>query len=155
MSRKLSDLHPEVHWRAKAVINLAWEIAIPVLITGTLRTFEEQATLYEQGRTKPGNIVTWAKAGESFHNYGIAFDFVPLKDGKPDWKDLEAFRRVGEIGEDLELQWGGRWPKKDRPHLQVSFGFTVHELMVLHSLGGLPRVWQEIDEKIKKPVKTT
>lgn len=37
-----------------------------------LRTFEEQEAIYAQGRTKPGKIVTNARGGQSYHNFGLA-----------------------------------------------------------------------------------
>jgi peptidoglycan L-alanyl-D-glutamate endopeptidase CwlK len=46
----------------------------------TLRTIAEQNELYAQGRTKAGKIVTNAKGGQSYHNYGLAFDIVLLVD---------------------------------------------------------------------------
>lgn len=47
-----------------------------------LRSLEEQAKLYDQGRTTPGPIVTKAKPGTSMHNYGYAVDVYPIIDGK-------------------------------------------------------------------------
>ena len=46
----------------------------------TLRTFAEQDVLYAQGRSKPGKVVTNAKGGQSYHNYGLAIDIVLLID---------------------------------------------------------------------------
>ena len=46
--------------------------------THTLRTFAEQDALYAQGRTKAGSIVTKARGGQSYHNYGLAIDIVLL-----------------------------------------------------------------------------
>ena len=40
----------------------------------TYRSFDEQNHLYAQGRTKPGKIVTYAKGGQSYHNFGLAFE---------------------------------------------------------------------------------
>ena len=48
--------------------------------TFTLRTFAEQDALFAQGRSKPGKIVTNAKGGMSYHNYGLAIDIVLLVD---------------------------------------------------------------------------
>ena len=45
------------------------------IICGT-RTYREQAELYAQGRTKPGSKVTNAQPGYSWHNFGMAWDFV-------------------------------------------------------------------------------
>jgi peptidoglycan LD-endopeptidase CwlK len=84
-SRKLEDLHPLVVERARQFVELAQADGIEILVTSTLRTFEEQAELFAIGRTKPGKKVTNAKAGESWHNFGLAFDVVPLVNGKAVW----------------------------------------------------------------------
>ena len=71
---------------------------------------EEQAMLYAQGRSRPGKIVTQAKPGQSYHNYGLAFDWVPLKQsGKnadlwiADWDNETAFRLGEHVGVSFEL----------------------------------------------------
>jgi len=69
---------------------------------------EEQAMLYAQGRSRPGKILTQAKPGQSYHNYGLAFDWVPLKTGKGDlldtnWDDETAFRLGEHVGLTFEL----------------------------------------------------
>lgn len=53
-----------------------------VRIVQGFRSFPEQQALYNQGRTTPGPRVTAAKAGQSYHNYGLAVDFCLLIDGK-------------------------------------------------------------------------
>jgi hypothetical protein len=36
--------------------------------------------------------------------------------------------RCGEIGEELGLEWGGRWKSpKDKPHLHLKTGVTLAE----------------------------
>lgn len=127
-SRNIADLDPVVRRKAEQWL-IQVEAAYPgkeveALITNTLRTLKEQAALYAQGRTAPGKIVTWAQPGSSAHNYGLAFDFVPLVRGKPLWnpkttEEKRIWARMGEIGESLGLEWGGRWAKSpDMPHLQ-------------------------------------
>lgn len=81
----------------------------PLIYCG-LRTFEEQTALYAQGRTKPGRIVTKAKPGESYHNYGLAFDWVPVKPTpkdknlySADWEDETAFKVGEQCGHTFEL----------------------------------------------------
>ena len=49
---------------------------LPFYLYMGLRTFEDQDKLYAQGRTKPGQIVTNARGGDSLHNYGLAADYV-------------------------------------------------------------------------------
>lgn len=54
-----------------------------ILITQGMRTIAQQNELYAQGRTKKGDIVTNARGGDSFHNYGLAIDFaLLLPDGR-------------------------------------------------------------------------
>ena len=116
----------------------------------TLRTFAEQDGLYAQGRTKPGSIVTNAKGGQSYHNYGLAIDIVLLidkdkngsfesaswdvksdfdKDGKADWIEaVQIFKRYGyEAGID--------WKFIDAPHFQKTLGKSIYELKALHTAG--------------------
>lgn len=116
----------------------------------TLRTFAEQDVLFAQGRTKPGNKVTNAKGGQSYHNYGLAIDIVLLvdkdkngtfetavwdvktdfdKDGKTDWMEVvQIFKRYGyEAGID--------WKFIDPPHFQKTFGKSIYELRALHTAG--------------------
>lgn len=128
-SRALSDLHPYVSKLCQQFIDNCQAQGMKVLITSTLRDNESQSALYAQGRTISGNIVTNAKAGQSIHNYGLAFDFVPLVNNKPDWNNLTLFKQCAEIGKLLGLEWGGDWISfKDFPHLQYTEGLTLHDL---------------------------
>lgn len=109
----------------------------------TVATFAEQDELYAQGRTKPGKIVTNAKGGNSYHNYGLAFDIVLLKDtnrdgsfdtaswetsvdfdgdGKSDWMEIVT------IAKQYGWEWGGDWKFTDMPHFQKTFGLSVKDL---------------------------
>jgi peptidoglycan L-alanyl-D-glutamate endopeptidase CwlK len=94
----------------------------PLIYCGR-RTMEEQAALYAKGRTISGKIVTKAKPGESYHNYGLAFDWVPLKQsGKnadlwfADWDNETAFRLGEHVGISFRLA-GISW---ETGHLQSS-----------------------------------
>lgn len=126
---KLELLKPKVRELAERLINECKNLGYQSTITQTLRTIEEQDALYAQGRTKPGNIVTYAKGGESFHNFGVAFDFCPIVNGKLDWNNLELFKKIGSIGKSLGLEWGGDWPtpKTDLPHFECKCGFTLKD----------------------------
>lgn len=46
------------------------------MVTEGYRSGARQDQLYAQGRTRPGEIVTNAKAGQSAHNYGLAVDIT-------------------------------------------------------------------------------
>lgn len=57
------------------------------VVTDGRRTLAEQASLYAQGRSTPGKIVTCARPGFSPHNYGLGVDLAPMTtNGKQiDW----------------------------------------------------------------------
>jgi peptidoglycan L-alanyl-D-glutamate endopeptidase CwlK len=125
-SRKIEDLHPKVAEMCRQFIAKCDEQGIDILITSTYRDVESQNELYAQGRTKPGKIVTKAKGGQSFHNWRVAFDFVPLHYGKPAWNDTALFTRCGEIGESVGLEWAGRWVRfKELAHFQYTGGLRL------------------------------
>lgn len=127
-SRKLEDLHPTVEKMAREFIKKCKEAGIEVLITSTLRDFASQDALYAQGRTKPGAKVTNAKAGQSFHNYGVALDFVVMKGGVCQWNDTKGFKKCGEIAESLSFEWAGRWSSfPEQAHIQYTAGLKLKD----------------------------
>jgi peptidoglycan L-alanyl-D-glutamate endopeptidase CwlK len=106
----------------------------------TLRTFAEQGELYAQGRTKAGKIVTNAKGGMSYHNYGLALDIVLIIDGKvASWDEKKDFDKDGKsdwkevvtIFKEHGWEWGGDWGFRDAPHFQKTFGYSVRQLLGL------------------------
>jgi len=150
---RVALLHPAVRAEVKQLIEQAesgFPPSMAVRIVQGLRTIAEQDTLYAQGRTKPGNIVTKAKGGSSYHNYGLAIDFAILtdKDGNGSFEDLSwdikrdndkdgiaDWLEVVKIFEAAGWTWGGKWATlKDYPHLQKTFGYT----------------WQQLFEKVKR-----
>src|SRR3990167_6683109 len=114
-SRNVDDLAFPAKVRALKFLSEAKLAGIDLLVTCTHRDGEAQHALYTQGRTRPGRIVTNADAGDSYHQYDVALDVVPLRHGKPVWgtrgngiddnpsddatDDLELWQRVGAIGE--------------------------------------------------------
>lgn len=90
------------------------------IISGT-RTYEEQDELFAQGRTKPGDIVTHAKGGQSNHNFGIAWDIGIFNQGTYLTKDREYIALAHAVLPDMNnLEWGGNWHSfKDFPHYQL------------------------------------
>lgn len=129
MSRKLEDLIPVVGSRALWLQNRAAVSGHPLLITQTLRTYAEQDALYAQGRTAPGARVTNARGGESWHNFGRAFDVAFVVGGAVTWDG--PWEMIGAMGEACGLEWGGRWAHPDRPHFQLTEGLTLAEARIL------------------------
>ena len=129
-SRSLDDLIPPAKARVQSFLEAAKAAGIDLLVTSTYRDNESQDALYAQGRTKPGKIVTNAKAGQSWHNYKCAVDVVPIVAGKPRWdvKD-EVWQQVGKLGKAAGLEWAGDWKRfKEYPHFQYTGGLNLAQL---------------------------
>ncbi|ARU30882.1 hypothetical protein CAP31_03780 [Sulfuriferula sp. AH1] len=140
-SRKLDDLQLPVKIKALNLIHECKLAGIDLLITCTYRDFEAQNALYAQGRTVPGRIVTNARGGQSFHNFHMAFDVVPLRAGKPVWGTTGAdgllWQKVGALGEAQGLEWAGRWKRfRELPHFQLTGGLTLAEVNAGKKLEG-------------------
>lgn len=152
---RVSKLHPIIRLEVQKLIETAEE-RLPgaaIRIVQGLRTFAEQNALYAQGRTTPGNRVTNSKAGQSYHNYGLAIDFALLydKDGNGSyetlsWDTLKDFDKDGEsdwmevveIFEAAGWTWGGRFSSiKDNPHFEKTFGHNWRDLLAQFNNGHL------------------
>lgn len=148
--QRLATLHPIVATRGRTLVDLASHAGFGVLITQGLRTWQEQDKLYAKGRTIPpigkANIVTNARGGQSWHNFGLAFDVVLLDAiGKADW-DMShpGWKRVAELGKSVGLEWGGDWKGfKDIPHYQYTGGLSLVECRALIA-NGLAAVWARV-----------
>ena len=132
-SNFISDLHPALQRGAKEIMTRLNEKGIFSKITSTLRDNESQSQLYEQGRTTPGNIVTNAKAGESFHNYGLAFDIAPYDPVTKniDWSALNpSWKIIGTLWETMGGTWGGNFSLADLGHMEYSGQLTISKLKI-------------------------
>lgn len=125
----ISTLLPKAQIAARKAIIAAKGLGggLTVQILSGTRTYAEQTAIYAQGRTKPGSVVTNAKAGQSNHNFGIAFDIGIFKGktyytGKNDAENkayLDASKLIKPVG----LLWGGDWrSSKDYPHYELPVG---------------------------------
>jgi len=137
-SRNLADLNPHMHLLAERLLTRADRAGIPLTVICTFRSMEEQAELYAQGRTKPGAIVTNARPGYSYHNFGLAIDVVPTRLlMMKNWGDTPEYapeadalwHQLGSLGVDIGLTWGGDFTTlKDRPHFEWSDGLSLAQL---------------------------
>lgn len=125
-SRSLDELHPRVRSMCEKFLTACQSAGIDILITSTYRDSECQDALYAQGRTAPGHVVTNAKGGQSYHNWRVAFDFVPLVNGKAQWNSEPLFEKCGAIAESVGLEWAGRWTTfKELAHCQFTGGLKL------------------------------
>ena len=127
--KNLATLEPVTAHIVRELVRRLQAEGLNFKVTSGTRTWAEQTRLYAQGRTAAGNKVTNAKAGQSWHNFGVAADLTAFdKSGKrPKWDGAE-YDRMGAIAQELGLEWGGAWRKfKDRPHVQRPLGLTLAE----------------------------
>ena len=165
MGRRLDALTPETERAARRFLALADQASLDVLIYCTYRSPEEQAYLFRSGRAlevierkaeelertykrrdlaavlreatpNPGHhIKTYAGPGQSYHQYGRAFDFVPMGQGKPIWgtmlrEDRLAWDACGELVREAGLDWAAKWRTwQEYPHAQLP-GPRWQELIV-------------------------
>jgi peptidoglycan L-alanyl-D-glutamate endopeptidase CwlK len=125
-SDKLIDkLHPAIRDKARAFINEAERQGLKLKVTSTLRDYDEQNKLYAQGRTTKGQVVTNARGGYSWHNFGNALDIAPIENGKANY-NTKNWKKISSIGKSFGFEWGGDWKKfVDKPHFQIVFGLTT------------------------------
>lgn len=120
-------------------------------VTEGLRTWTEQAQLYAQGRTMPGNIVTDAAPGYSWHCFGCAVDTVPMIDIGPDWNITHpVWQRMMAVGDslglvhvDIKTRLGAH---RDYPHFQMTGTWPIvpdDEVRYIFTEKGMQELWHE------------
>ena len=141
----LLGIAPVLAAKARTLIDSCRQAGVTIRISQALRTWREQDALYAQGRTVPGAIRTNARGGESFHNFGLAFDIVLLDAGRVTWNAHNpGWRVAGEIGTGLELLWGGNWKSiKDMPHFEMRGQLTLRDCRALYA-GDLNAFWAKL-----------
>ncbi len=104
---------------------------VTVEVISGLRSWAQQAALYAQGRTKPGQIVTKARPGSSWHNFGLAIDLGLFRAGK--YLDeaeprlaAKLYAELGKIAAAQGIEWAGTWSSfPEGPHFQWTNGLTL------------------------------
>lgn len=75
------------------------------------RSPADQNFLYQQGRTRPGEIITNCDGFIvlSNHQRWLAMDILIIKDAGQVWERTGDYDRLGAIWTDLGGRWGGQW----------------------------------------------
>lgn len=163
MSRDLKLLRPEFFTLANQMLQLAVERDLDMLVYATYRDAAEQSRLYRRGRNleqirekaqelqnkwgrpdlaqllwdvgpQHGGRVTNAGPGQSMHQYGLALDAVPMRDGKPVWgtsdqDDMKLWQAYGSCVREAGLVWSGDWTSfREYPHCQMP-GYKWQDLI--------------------------
>lgn len=163
---RLSLVHPALASKIGQMADmLADEFSFRV--TQGVRSWNEQAALYAQGRESLAQVnamrlavnwapitdvqnvvVTHAAPGYGWHNFAMAVDTVPddttLPGFQPDWNESHpAWQRMIDVGTSLGLVNGKSW--RDEPHFQLTGRFPVtptDEVRQLFKDGGTQAVWE-------------
>lgn len=132
---KIMQLHPAAREAARKFLNNAAAAGIKLRVTSSYRDYAEQNRLYAQGRSAPGTIVTNAKGGQSFHNFALAIDVVPMVANVPQWNTTN-WPQIAAIGKAAGFTWGGDFKSFiDKPHFQLNTGLTLAQLQTRHATG--------------------
>ncbi|MGL5765931.1 MAG: M15 family metallopeptidase [Sarcina sp.] len=98
------------------------KVGLNIIVTETYRPQARQDYLYEQGRSRPGKVVTNTR--KSVHTSKRAFDIC--HNVKGDEYNNRILDKAGKIGMDLGLAWGGSWTSfVDKPHFELDKGKVV------------------------------
>lgn len=145
---KLVIIHPKLAAKIRQLDEMfQLEFAAdPLAVIQGFRNYQDQAKLYAKGRTTPGEIVTNAPPGHSWHEFGLAVDVCPqsLLDQAGWAPDSPMWARIAAMGESLGLVSGSCWHNPDRPHLQLTGKFGVSpndQVRTLFLHGGMQAVW--------------
>lgn len=117
--RDLSELTSSAQTACLLLFQECYKVGIDfVFITETYRSQSRQNYLYEQGRTRPGQVVTWTRS--SNHTSRRAWDIAVAP--PRNLYDISTLAKVGAIAKKLGITWGGYWPANqyDAPHFEIS-----------------------------------
>jgi peptidoglycan L-alanyl-D-glutamate endopeptidase CwlK len=151
---RLSEVHPKLAEKVRSMADLLAQENILIRVVQSLRSWGEQQALYNEGRDSSGNVidpklvVTNAKPGTSWHNYGLAVDVAPFDSGIPDWNvNHPAWKRIVAVGESCGLVSGSTWRTfPDWPHFQLTGQLPVSPddaVRAAYATGGQDAVWND------------
>ena len=118
-SRDVALLRSDVAANCRVWQERCREAGLNVLVTSTVRDQAYQEYLYQQGRTRPGAIITNGRV-PTFHSdkAGLAWDFCKNVKGQ-EYSDPDFFRQAAAIAKGMGFSWGGDWQSfPDQPHIQ-------------------------------------
>ena len=124
-NERIKKLDPRIRCTVKHLINFMEDkYKIRMRVTDGYRSHVQQNELYKKGRTTKGPVVTWVKAGYSYHNYGLAIDVCTIENGKAYWREKD-YKLFNNEAVKFGAEWGIKF--KDKPHFQFRFGKTASQ----------------------------
>lgn len=114
--RNIDELLPTAQKACRLFLDECKKEGLNVCITETYRSQDRQNYLYEQGRSRAGNILTWTK--NSKHTGRMAWD-ICKNVKRQEYSDAAFFKKCGAVAKRLGITWGGSWKTPDMPHFEV------------------------------------
>ena len=146
--RDIGELLPVAQTACRLFLEKCQEAGLDVFVTETYRSQERQNELYEQGRTKPGHIVTWTK--NSRHTSRLAWD-IAVNPPKALY-DVGTLEAAGAVAAGIGITWDGAWITPDRPHFEVTADWKAPEeegkTMYYQTVDSLPEWGRETIQKL-------
>jgi len=122
----LAALHPILRESVQLLLASFQKEGLPFRLYEGFRTPQRQAWLYQQGQSS-GSIVTESDAWASYHQYGLAVDFVLWLNSAWSWSTLGInagrWQRLYDLGRNAGLEH----QTAEIPHLQV-MGLNLADL---------------------------
>lgn len=173
--RDLTHLYPRAAEKFHKLDLRLKQEGLNFLLFEGLRTLKTQEDYYAQGRSydpvskswkvvDPKKVITKAQPGFSFHQYGLAGDYVYdaiINNDKADWSWSDAdlltpgiqpirWSDLGKLGKECGLEWAGDWKNfQEMPHLQMPVPLPLHVMYEILSTKGLPAVWLALDKSFQ------
>ena len=113
--RDINELTPLAQRACRLFMETCRAEGLDIFITETYRSQKRQNELWEQGRNKPGKIVTWTM--HSRHTDRRAWDIAC---NGSNLYDRAVLKKAGRIAENLSITWGGTWTTPDMPHFEIT-----------------------------------
>ncbi len=137
-NRETSLLYPRFAEKVALALAECASLGYRIEVFEAFRSPERQEYLYEQGRTRPGAVVTKARAWQSAHQLGLAVD-IAAKD-EHGWTWNFPVDKVSAIF----IKHGLQPLAMEHVHFQYMNGLDITAAVAMMKVSGLQRVWQEV-----------
>ncbi len=145
VNRDVHLLSPWFYARVARALETCNKMGYPVALFEGWRSPERQDYLHEQGRTRPGKIVTSSTGWGSWHQYGCAVDLAIFTGGKWSW-DFD-FHKVVSYFIDEGLEWLNPY---EQCHFQMTGKLGIAAAREIAVRSGVQALWIEIEARSKQ-----
>ena len=128
-NRDINELDPTFKEKVMKFFSHTHAAGYSIFLTEGYRSQKRQNELYAQGRSKPGNIVTWTL--NSIHTQRKAID-IAFNGDELYPSDLNIWKEVGKIANVYGIDWGYDLWGKDLPHFQDN-GEPLQDIELLNT----------------------